>query len=212
MANVRDNKRVQFTKSELRKSILSLLLKKPVNRITVKEICSTAGLNRGTFYAHYASPEQLLFEIETDFYVDMVSQIATFQQAEDVPRILCRVLEALRERRELSAAIFGPYGDQEFLSKLVSSAHDICISQWSAVSPDVDPDVLEKTYSFISYGVMRLTQDWLADGAVEPPEKLAMLMNDLCNYGVGAVVDLSKVTPPGRHFYGAGKFKDGKAR
>ncbi len=198
MANIRDNKRVQSTKAELRRSLLSLLRKKPVDRITVKEICTLAGLNRGTFYAHYASPEQLLLEIEADFYVDMTSQIATFQEAGDVPGIFTRVLEALKERQELSAAIFGPYGDQDFLQKLVGAAHDICLTNWSAVSPDAGPELLEAAYSFISFGVMRLTQEWLTRGAVEPPEKLAVIMNNLCNYGVSSAVDISKVQIPAR--------------
>ncbi len=35
MANIRDNKRVQSTKAELRRSLLSLVRKYPVDRITV---------------------------------------------------------------------------------------------------------------------------------------------------------------------------------
>ena len=38
---------------------MSLLTQKPLRSITVKELCEQAGLNRGTFYAHYAdTPEQ----------------------------------------------------------------------------------------------------------------------------------------------------------
>ena len=53
MANVKDNRRVHYTKAALRQSLISHLKKKPIDRITVKEICETADLNRGTFYAYY---------------------------------------------------------------------------------------------------------------------------------------------------------------
>lgn len=198
MANTSDNRRVQYSKSELKKSLLSLLKKKPVDKITVKEICEKALLNRGTFYAHYSSPEELLEEIESEFYVTMVMRIASFQKAEDVPKIVAQILAVLKEQQELASALFGPYGDREFLTKVVNSAHDMCIIQWSGVSPESDRKKMEMTYSFVSCGVARLVQDWLIGGAKEPPEEIAELMNDLCNYGVSAVVDISGVSRPPR--------------
>ena len=194
MSNIKGNRRVQYTKAALRRSLLKLLREKPVDRITVKDVCSEAGLNRGTFYAHYSSPEQLLGQIENEFYLDLMSAIATFQQADDVTRIFTRALEALRERRELASVLFGPNGDQDFLEKIVNAAHDLCIEQWSTVSrPGVDRRTLEAAYSFISFGVMRMVQEWLKGGAQEPPERLASLMNDVCNYGVSSVIDLSLI-------------------
>ena len=57
MANIKDNRRSQYTRTALRRALLGLMLEKPVNRITVKELCAAADINRGTLYAHYASPE-----------------------------------------------------------------------------------------------------------------------------------------------------------
>ena len=44
--------RVKYTKMVLKKALLELMQHKPVNKITVKEICERAELNRATFYAH----------------------------------------------------------------------------------------------------------------------------------------------------------------
>ena len=45
--------RVRYTQKVLKDSLLQLLEKKPINKITVKEVCELAELNRATFYAHY---------------------------------------------------------------------------------------------------------------------------------------------------------------
>ena len=45
--------RKRYTQMVLKQSFLKLLKEKPVNRITVKEVCALAQLNRATFYAHY---------------------------------------------------------------------------------------------------------------------------------------------------------------
>lgn len=43
-------------------ALISLLKKKPLEYITVSEICETAGVNRSTFYLHYESISDLLDE------------------------------------------------------------------------------------------------------------------------------------------------------
>ena len=201
MANIKDNRRSQYTRTALRKALLGLMLEKPVNRITVKELCSAADINRGTFYAHYASPEQLLAQVENEFYLDLLNEVASFQQADDVERIFMKALYALLERRELASVLFGPNGDRDFLARVIRVAHDMCIVQWSAVSPDAPRAALEHLYSFIAYGVVKILQEWLAGGSVETPEYMAAMLTDLCNYGVSGFVALEKIDPPVRRRY-----------
>ncbi len=196
MANIKDNRRSQYTREALRRALLMLMLEKPVDKITVKELCDAADINRGTFYAHYASPEQLLSQVENEFYLDLLAEVASFRDAEDVERIFVDALKALRDRRELASALFGPHGDREFLSRVVHVAHDMCIVQWGGVSPEVNRDLLEKLYSYISFGVAHLLQDWLASGAVEPPERMAAILTDICNFGVSAFIGIEKLEPP----------------
>ncbi len=201
MANIKDNRRSLFTREALRRALLDLMLEKPVNRITVKELCAAADINRGTFYAHYASPEQLLAQVENEFYLDLLTEVASFQQADDVERIFTKALYALKDRRELASVLFGPNGDRDFLTRVVRVAHDMCIVQWSGVSPEASREVLEKLYSFIAYGVVKLLQEWLAQGAESSPEELAAILTDLCNYGVSGFVDLARIQPPVEHRY-----------
>lgn len=50
------------TAERMDKAFLSLLEKKDIEFITVKEICQTAGVNRSTFYLHYETISDLLNE------------------------------------------------------------------------------------------------------------------------------------------------------
>lgn len=196
MANIKDNRRSQYTRTALRRALLMLMLKKPVDKITVKELCDEADINRGTFYVHYASPEQLLAQVENEFYLDLLAEVTSFREADDVERIFVDALRALYERRELASALFGPNGDREFLNRVVRVAHDICIVQWSGVSPETGRELLEKLYSFIAFGVAHLLQDWLASGAKDSPERMAAILTDFCNFGVSSCVELDRIVPP----------------
>ena len=58
--------RKRYTQMMLKQSFLKLLKEKPVNKITVKEVCELAELNRATFYAHYSDCFALMESIENE--------------------------------------------------------------------------------------------------------------------------------------------------
>lgn len=61
-----DDRRIRRTKKLLKESLATLLLKKKLNDITVKELVDLADLNRGTFYLHYRDIYEMLSQIEAE--------------------------------------------------------------------------------------------------------------------------------------------------
>jgi AcrR family transcriptional regulator len=61
--NKEGNRRTRMTKAMLENALLELLQDRPLNEISVTDICRQADLNRSTFYAHYRSPMDLLAAI-----------------------------------------------------------------------------------------------------------------------------------------------------
>ena len=47
----------QVTKRALEQSLKNLLLKKPLNKITINDIAEDCGINRMTFYYHFQMPK-----------------------------------------------------------------------------------------------------------------------------------------------------------
>ena len=56
--------RVRYTKKVLQETLMKILQKKHIDKVTVKELCEEASVNRGTFYLHYSTPNDVLMEIE----------------------------------------------------------------------------------------------------------------------------------------------------
>ena len=46
--------RIKKTERAIREAFLALRAQKPLEKITVKELCAAAYINKSTFYAHYA--------------------------------------------------------------------------------------------------------------------------------------------------------------
>lgn len=60
------NQRERLTKLLLKQSLISLLKEKNISQISVKELCASAGINRSTFYLHYANAYELLELVEQE--------------------------------------------------------------------------------------------------------------------------------------------------
>lgn len=60
------DRRVQKTRKYLGEALVSLILKKGYEAVTIQDIIDEANVGRSTFYAHFESKEQLLFNSNSD--------------------------------------------------------------------------------------------------------------------------------------------------
>lgn len=83
MAEKNENQRTRLTKRLLKDTLLQLLQEKSMDHISVREICTSAGINRSTFYNHYGSPYDLLREIEQEFIDALSAQFPEEKESEE---------------------------------------------------------------------------------------------------------------------------------
>jgi AcrR family transcriptional regulator len=63
---MKENQRVRLTKKMLQDSLIWLLPNKSIHKISVREICDNAEINRSTFYKYYGSQYDLLKDMENE--------------------------------------------------------------------------------------------------------------------------------------------------
>lgn len=81
----RESEKTAATKEKIKEAFLELYKKKRIEKISIQELTDLAGMNRGTFYAHYMDIYDLLNQIEDEY-------ILTAQSA--VQGILCSLLRS----------------------------------------------------------------------------------------------------------------------
>lgn len=67
--------RVQKTLKGIRSALMELAKNKPLEQITVKELCEQAMINKATFYSHYDNINALIEEIEDEFVKNLTEEI-----------------------------------------------------------------------------------------------------------------------------------------
>ena len=79
-----ENQRVVITKRMLKESLLRILKEKDLDTINVAELCREAGVNRATFYRHYAIPRDVLMEMQQDLFRELRRQVKLPQSKEEI--------------------------------------------------------------------------------------------------------------------------------
>ncbi len=112
----KESRRVKMTKMLLNEGFLKFLAEKPLSRITVKEICEDADMNRSTYYMHFTDPYDQLKKLEADIMVDMtiyVDGIVTEGLHDDKKqrKIIKGVLEYIQSKKYVFQILLGKVGD-----------------------------------------------------------------------------------------------------
>ena len=66
------------TRRLIRDAYVNLMQEKPIDKISISDIVREADLNRGTFYAHYSNPMDVLMEIADEILGDVQGFFADF--------------------------------------------------------------------------------------------------------------------------------------
>src|SRR5699024_12575379 len=75
------DRRKKDSQMVLKQRLMELLKEKQMSKITVKEICALADVNRSTLYAHYTNHFDLLIQIENEFIDDMTMYMQAYKFA-----------------------------------------------------------------------------------------------------------------------------------
>lgn len=68
------------SKEKLKNSFIDLVLEMPFDKITVTKIVEKAGVNRGTFYAHYADIYDLMQCVATENFNELMKILEEFEK------------------------------------------------------------------------------------------------------------------------------------
>lgn len=174
MAGEKIDRRVKYTKMVLEESLITLMEKKDISKITIKEICEKADINRSTFYAHYRDQYDLLRKIENKFLADIQAYLENFDKkyTEDILLITEKIFQYIRKNARICRLLLSERGDFTFQKKIMKLVYDLIISEITGNNKITKEDA-EYVYSFTVSGCVGFVQKWLDDGMKKSPRYMA---------------------------------------
>lgn len=130
--------RTRVTRMLIRKAFTELLRQKPIQDISIRELCAAAGINRGTFYLHYKDIYDLRDQIEEEMMADFQKALSPLlETAQDVSpvKITTGIFQCLKDNADLCTVTLGDYGDKAFAYRLVNTAGKNALPRTPVFSP-----------------------------------------------------------------------------
>lgn len=184
--------RVRYTKMVLQQALLKILKTKHIDKVTIKEICEEAKVNRGTFYLHYSNPNDLLMEIEQQFIEENMAYFSPYMT--DVSQIdqLAGMFTCILRNQEICRIIMGKNGNPRFLERIQGMIRENVVDGWCKEFPSYMRADLDYVFDFVFTGSMRLILNWLEDNHGMSTADLASRLDRLGHYCHLAIPEFGK--------------------
>ena len=176
---MKQDHRVRLTKLLLREAFLDLLVEKPVAKITVKELCEQANVNRATFYAHYRDLFDLHEEIERDLAHTIMRSLSTTLPSQSLSAFSNEICRIIVDNERSCQAIFGEHGDPEFPLRVVETLRESSIALWRQQRPDLPEAELDRLYTFMANGCLAVIRSWVRNDMADSPQDIARFIATL---------------------------------
>ncbi|MBR5486288.1 MAG: TetR/AcrR family transcriptional regulator C-terminal domain-containing protein [Oscillospiraceae bacterium] len=154
-----ESRRVRMTKKLIKDALIDLLETRPLNKITIKEICMVADVNRSTFYAYYETVDALLQEINEDVLAQLpqAPNESNCNSLEEFKGVLINFLDYVKENHQLFRVLMLHPNSNTFNHKLFESV----TNKYRKVLLQKNSMTARYDYIFKINGFIGMAKDWV---------------------------------------------------
>lgn len=183
-----------MTKRMLADSLKRLMIVKPFNKISIRELVEDCGVNRQTFYYHFHDIYDLLEWMFTE------ETSALMNQANKPVSLLGGVLQILRyiqQNEDICRCAFQSMGHKHLKKFFYEGIYSIILSGVNECADELN--VPENHREFIAHfytvSFTGFIENWLQDGLQDDPEEIIRLCEIIVEGNIrGALERFSKLT------------------
>jgi AcrR family transcriptional regulator len=157
------------SQSLIKKSLLELMAEKELDKISISDIVKRAGINRGTFYAHYRDVQNVLAEIENELIDELSDRIDECNEKDLINNplpILREIDREIEKHIDFLRLLMKSGISSRFLEKLKNQFIERMMNDPRTKSRYSNRAKFRTTMSFFAGGMAALYQDWF-DGKID---------------------------------------------
>lgn len=179
--NTKDNQRSRLTRMLLKQAYIRLMHKRQPAKITVKDICEGAEVNRSTFYLHYTQPNDILIELEDEAIRQVSDSLRSIGGSVEAPsdarQYLLAFLRYIQKNDELFRTLLVENSDPHFRRKLFDFA---MVMAGNAFDISMEAERKNTVYRFIISGSIDILTEWIRSDYATAEQVEGELLYNLC--------------------------------
>jgi AcrR family transcriptional regulator len=185
------DRRVARTRTLLHKALISLIMRKEYDAITIDEICATADIGRSTFYGHFTGKDDLMRSGLEPLRSELAERQRDALAASGQPRRLgfsLAMFEHASEHLEHYRAVVGKRGGIVVVAAIRQILLELVRRELSEAGMK-DTGVREAAVQHVVGAYLALLTWWLDGGAKQPPARIDALFRRLVLDGLDDALD-----------------------
>jgi len=192
MAKPPIDRRVARSREMLHQALLSLIIEKGYEEITVENICERANVGRSTFYAHFTSKDDLKRRGLEHLRRELVEQQRKASSSVDSNvnglAFTLTMFEHARNHIHLYRALVGSKGGAIALTTIRQTLGEIVRGELAEIGGrDSHGSSREFAVQYIVGAYMAVLTWWLDGGAKLPPERINAMFQRLATDGMASL-------------------------
>ena len=178
MKSDKTDHRSRYTQTVIKDGLVKLLNDKPLNKITVAELCEVSQINRGTFYNHFYDVFDVYESIEHVFLSEVQERI-DFKNSELDESFFKEIMTLICRNTELISIIFKNKINSELLNRIIAFAEERFLIEWYKLYPNIPQYYLKQIFTYTMNGSLSMISEWLLSGMKQSPDEMSVLIADL---------------------------------
>ena len=164
------------TKAALEESLKRLLLKKPLDKITITDITTDCGISRMAFYYHFKDIYDL---VEWSCVEDGTKALQGKKTSESWTEGLTQIFEAVLENKPFIMNFYRNVDRERIENYLFKLTYDLIVGVVEEKSKGLNITEEDKKFiaDFYKYGFVGIMLEWIREGMKENIEDLVRMMD-----------------------------------
>jgi len=174
--NEKMNQRIMLTKRLIKENLVRILAEKSIYKISIRELCEQAGINRTTFYKYYGSQYDVLSELEEELLSHVQDELEII--SDDPARQLDTIFAYFDKNAELVRLLTNNNVEPDFPGKLFNLL-PIRRMLLNKLHGSYDEQSIEFVVTFVINGGYHLVRKWIDREDRKSPSMISSLILEL---------------------------------
>ena len=178
----------QVTKRALEESLKRMLLKKPVNKITISDITEDCGINRMTFYYHFKDIYDL---IEWVFVEDAANSLDGKKTYDTCQQGFLQIFQAVLDNKPFIQNVYNSVSREQVETYLYTLTHNLLMGVIEEKAEGIEIRDTDKNFiaDFYKFAFIGLLLDWIKNGMRKDPQQIVDQLSILIDGDITKALD-----------------------
>lgn len=178
--NIRSDRRVEKTRNAIINAFKEMIIEKDFNEITIKELAERANINRKTFYLHYESMEEILFDVTVELSEQVFESLNNKgffdPNVIGITPLIETINELINSNYELTRKLISA-NSYRFFSRNIKDLIKDAVIRKIKKHIDMSEYKMNLVGDFIASGLSKLLKDWFENPQLTINEVSAFASN-----------------------------------